>query len=167
MDYYLLLPFSYNSSSKDILLNGESGILVPSGDLREPTVRFLAHTLSPSSRPRRGTSLVAHRREWDLPLRGTLLLIPLYFLYGGESGIRTHGTISRTHAFQACAFDHSATSPRRHNAHSFVFSIKDCKPLHRSHYVSSFDKIDAHFAKPQLHPPFCRAVKNDFIYSSS
>src|SRR6185437_9627945 len=30
--------------------------------------------------------------------------------YGGESGIRTHGTVSRTHAFQACALSHSAIS---------------------------------------------------------
>ena len=30
---------------------------------------------------------------------------------GGESGIRTHVTVSRKHAFQACAFNHSATSP--------------------------------------------------------
>ena len=32
-------------------------------------------------------------------------------LCGGESGIRTHGTVSRTHAFQACALSHSAISP--------------------------------------------------------
>jgi hypothetical protein len=32
---------------------------------------------------------------------------------GGESGIRTHGTLSRTHAFQACALNHSAISPTR------------------------------------------------------
>ncbi len=32
-------------------------------------------------------------------------------LNGGESGIRTHGTLSGTHAFQACAFNHSAISP--------------------------------------------------------
>jgi hypothetical protein len=31
--------------------------------------------------------------------------------FGGESGIRTHGTVSRTHAFQACALSHSAISP--------------------------------------------------------
>src|SRR5690606_23284476 len=31
---------------------------------------------------------------------------------GGESGIRTHDTVTRIHAFQACAFDHSAISPR-------------------------------------------------------
>jgi hypothetical protein len=32
-------------------------------------------------------------------------------VHGGESGIRTHGTVSRTHAFQACALSHSAISP--------------------------------------------------------
>src|SRR6056297_3955441 len=32
---------------------------------------------------------------------------------GGETGIRTLETVSRLHAFQACAFDHSATSPFR------------------------------------------------------
>ena len=30
---------------------------------------------------------------------------------GGESGIRTRGSVATTHAFQACAFDHSAISP--------------------------------------------------------
>ena len=29
----------------------------------------------------------------------------------GESGIRTHGMNSHTHAFQACPFDHSGISP--------------------------------------------------------
>ncbi len=32
-------------------------------------------------------------------------------LYGGEGGIRTLGALEGTHAFQACAFDRSATSP--------------------------------------------------------
>ena len=32
---------------------------------------------------------------------------------GGETGIRTLETVPRLHAFQACAFDHSATSPTR------------------------------------------------------
>src|SRR2546426_12628618 len=31
---------------------------------------------------------------------------------GGEGGIRTHGEVSPTHAFQACSFSHSDTSPR-------------------------------------------------------
>ena len=30
---------------------------------------------------------------------------------GGESGIRTHETVARLHAFQACSFGHSDTSP--------------------------------------------------------
>jgi hypothetical protein len=33
--------------------------------------------------------------------------------YGGETGIRTLDTLSRIHAFQACAFSHSAISPAR------------------------------------------------------
>ena len=31
---------------------------------------------------------------------------------GGEGGIRTHGPVAETHAFQACRFVHSRTSPR-------------------------------------------------------
>jgi hypothetical protein len=31
--------------------------------------------------------------------------------FGGGSGIRTHDTVSRIHAFQACAFSHSAIPP--------------------------------------------------------
>src|SRR5277367_6845062 len=34
-------------------------------------------------------------------------------LAGGERGIRTPETVSRLHTFQACAFNHSATSPVR------------------------------------------------------
>ena len=30
---------------------------------------------------------------------------------GGEGGIRTHGTVSRTQHFQCCQFSHSCTSP--------------------------------------------------------
>src|ERR1700688_2210046 len=35
---------------------------------------------------------------------------------GGQSGIRTHETVSRPHAFQACAFSHSATCPHEAGA---------------------------------------------------
>src|SRR3954467_4730238 len=37
--------------------------------------------------------------------------VPDYKGNGGESGIRTHVTLSSKHAFQACAFSHSAISP--------------------------------------------------------
>jgi hypothetical protein len=39
---------------------------------------------------------------------------------GGGSGIRTHVTVSRKHAFQACAFSHSATPPSLSTAHAFL-----------------------------------------------
>jgi hypothetical protein len=31
--------------------------------------------------------------------------------FGGKEGIRTLDTVTRIHAFQACAFSHSATFP--------------------------------------------------------
>jgi hypothetical protein len=34
-------------------------------------------------------------------------------IYGGEGGIRTHGTVSRTQHFQCCQFSHSCTSPHK------------------------------------------------------
>ena len=35
-----------------------------------------------------------------------------FFYFGGEDGIRTHERIASLHAFQACALNHSATSPK-------------------------------------------------------
>src|ERR1700692_3154744 len=47
---------------------------------------------------------------------------------GGESGIRTHVTLSSKHAFQACAFSHSAISPAdwglRFRSRSIVLSLQ-------------------------------------------
>ena len=42
-------------------------------------------------------------------LNGAIFYISIFS--GGERGIRTLGTITRTHAFQACTFNHSVTSP--------------------------------------------------------
>jgi len=39
-------------------------------------------------------------------------IIELSRLNGGEGGIRTHGTVSRTLAFEASTFNRSVTSPR-------------------------------------------------------
>ena len=36
----------------------------------------------------------------------------LWIKNGGEGEIRTLETLAHPHAFQACAFDHSATSPK-------------------------------------------------------
>ena len=40
-----------------------------------------------------------------------LIINHLARINGGESGIRTHGRVSPTHAFQACSFNHSDISP--------------------------------------------------------
>ena len=42
----------------------------------------------------------------------SLLSHPSSILFGGEGGIRTHGTVSRSQHFQCCQFNHSCTSPR-------------------------------------------------------
>src|SRR5437899_12867205 len=42
--------------------------------------------------------------------------------YGGETGIRTLDRVSPIHAFQACAFNHSAISP----AHCFRIARSPC-----------------------------------------
>ena len=50
-------------------------------------------------------------------------------VYGGESGIRTRVTVSRKHTFQACAFNHSATSPSLHVAPAgFAARVGDMPP---------------------------------------
>src|ERR1019366_3036265 len=42
---------------------------------------------------------------------------------GGESGIRTHVTLSSKHAFQACAFSHSAISPAPRAAIVLILAV--------------------------------------------
>ena len=49
------------------------------------------------------------------------------FRIGGETGIRTLGTVARTHAFQACTFNHSVTSPSCHL--SVALSTPSNEPL--------------------------------------
>ena len=44
---------------------------------------------------------------------------------GGETGIRTLETVSRLHTFQACAFDHSATSPIFKAFYVFLLILQD------------------------------------------
>ena len=48
---------------------------------------------------------------WKKSFEVVLLKQWLKAVFGGEGGIRTLETVSRLHAFQACAFNHSATSP--------------------------------------------------------
>src|SRR6476619_8445404 len=62
----------------------------------------------PSSSPREASETVrgSELREWRESFR--FLSVQRT---GGESGIRTHGRVSPTHAFQACSFNHSDISP--------------------------------------------------------
>ena len=60
----------------------------------EPTVPLRAQRFS---RPSRSATLAPLRRCMQID--------------GGEGGIRTHGRVSPTHAFQACSLSHSDTSP--------------------------------------------------------
>src|SRR5581483_5125130 len=56
--------------------------------------------------------LIEPKIQGDLCVPGEARERPLQET-GGGSGIRTHVTVSRKHAFQACAFSHSATPPHR------------------------------------------------------
>ena len=61
------------------------------------------------------------------------LLIVLYDFFdcnGGEKGIRTLDTVARIHAFQACAFNHSATSPAR-----LQYNGKDSEFKRKLHFI--------------------------------
>ena len=53
------------------------------------------------------------------PLRLCHSQSPLLSVVNGEGGIRTRGTVSSTHDFQSCTFDHSVTSPGQ-RAHSLA-----------------------------------------------
>ena len=80
---------------------------------------------------------------------------------GGEDEIRTHGTIARTHAFQACAFNHSATSPRlyivdkssRSANHCFFHAINLIAELAKSsHTIGNAQNKDTSRYCPQTTP---------------
>ena len=61
------------------------------------------------------------------------------FLYvGGETGIRTLETVSRLHTFQACAFDHSATSPI---FEYFTYFCQSCKTTETRLFIRPFFSI--------------------------
>ena len=59
--------------------------------------------------------------------------VPDYKGNGGESGIRTHVTLSSKHAFQACAFSHSAISPARLLRWEAVFCKRKREPRSAAH----------------------------------
>src|SRR6266545_2965297 len=48
----------------------------------------------------------------SIALNSTLSTHNASLYSGGEGGIRTHGTVSRSQHFQCCQFNHSCTSPQ-------------------------------------------------------
>src|SRR5215212_120056 len=60
------------------------------------------------SNPRTGCPVNGFR---DRPIQPLWHLSGSIYIDGGESGIRTHGRVSPTHAFQACSLSHSDISP--------------------------------------------------------
>src|SRR6476661_7006399 len=56
-------------------------------------------------------SLPLHRSDDERCEEIKRLLAENPWKIGGESGIRTHGRVSPTHAYQACSFNHSDISP--------------------------------------------------------
>ena len=46
---------------------------------------------------------------------------------GGENGIRTHERVASLHAFQACALNHSATSPISDQIYNKLILIENFK----------------------------------------
>ena len=98
-------------------------------------------------------------------------------LAGGEGGIRTHGPIAETHAFQACRFVHSRTSPQRFSrggiltcslmtskvsvgAHRHSVDLPAASLSHSAFPLShSVLRVHIHSfhseTRPILSPPFC------------
>jgi hypothetical protein len=75
--------------------------------LNQKPIRSPAFYGEPQLFPNSAVSIYrALHRNNLLPMCG-----PDMLTFGGEGGIRTHVRVSPKHAFQACAFNHSATSP--------------------------------------------------------
>lgn len=91
-------------------------------DVRDPQLQPIAEGAPGTVRRRsifaagRGTSAVWAVRSSTIPTGQS----------GGESGIRTRVTLSRKHTFQACAFNHSATSPSQRSGRP-----EDAQPVRR------------------------------------
>jgi hypothetical protein len=69
---------------------------------------------------------------------------------GGEGGIRTHGEVSPTHAFQACSFSHSDTSPRE--ARAGLSESADDSPPPGSSQRRPYERPSGNLHPPQSGP---------------
>ena len=86
---------------------------------------------------------------------------------GGESGIRTHVRVSPKHAFQACAFNHSAISP----AGSLPFECSTlggftgCCAGGQEFLGCASSRIGS--APSKLGPPRAPVLKREIVYFAS
>ena len=55
--------------------------------------------------------------------------------YGGEGGIRTHGRVSPTHAFQACSLNRSDTSPLANKPNQTSINLRAEENWHDLEFV--------------------------------
>src|SRR5262249_53359386 len=69
---------------------------------------------------------------------------------GGGSGIRTHDTVSRIHAFQACALSHSAIPPALLGRGQYNAGRSSNKPAPRSRYCRKGANEPAQFTQRTL-----------------
>lgn len=53
-------------------------------------------------------------------------------VYGGETGIRTLGTLARSTVFETAPFDHSGTSPRLSGVRRLLMPRDACKSVSAS-----------------------------------
>src|SRR5262249_58721726 len=67
---------------------------------------------------------------------------------GGGSGIRTHDTVSRIHAFQACALSHSAIPPKLLRSSQYSPARSGDKPALRPRSC-----VHRHKQKRSIDPP--------------
>ena len=99
--------------------------------------------------------IIAHpaqqRGQFELELHGQLaeaMNLTMHDNVGGGRGIRTLDTVTRIHAFQACAFSHSATPPARRRVHSRT------RPVLATAGVLT----NSHQGKPCVRHPVCGLV---------
>jgi hypothetical protein len=90
-------------------LGGDLNVQV-SGEAKATNVLSRVHVTSPAEAVSlSGYSSKSH--EYNLQLYNLKFIQLIISQLSGESGIRTHVRVSPKHAFQACAFSHSAISP--------------------------------------------------------
>src|SRR5688572_4454237 len=105
---------------------------------------------NPCSNPTLSPLLIV-RRDFRLELESQLSRL----LFGGEGGIRTHGPVAGTHAFQACRFVHSRTSPSTNRKGKFS--------MHSNERQGAFDRVTQLFYTA----PTCEETRHEDSFSDS